>query len=79
MIRTVCLGLALAFGLATAASAAVTPALVGNANSLLIKVAEGCGPDMWRAPDGRCHPMFNGRACPPGYHLGPERKRCWPN
>jgi hypothetical protein len=26
-----------------------------------------------------CHPMFDGRACPPGYHIGPERKKCWPN
>jgi hypothetical protein len=79
MIRTVFLCVALAFGLATAASAAVAPALVGNANNLVIKVAEGCGPGFWRGPGGRCHPMFNGRACPPGYHLGPERKKCWPN
>jgi hypothetical protein len=43
------------------------------------RVAERCGPGFWRGPRGVCHPMFNGRACPPGYHLGPERKRCWPN
>jgi hypothetical protein len=79
MIRTTFLVVSLAFGLATAASAAVTPALVGNANNLVTKVAEGCGAGFWRAPGGRCHPMFNGKACPPGYHLGPERKRCWPN
>jgi hypothetical protein len=49
--RTVFLGTALAFGLATVASAAVThPAPVGNANSSVVKVAEGCGPGMWRAP-----------------------------
>jgi hypothetical protein len=42
-------------------------------------VAERCGAGWWRGPGGRCHPMFNGRACPPGYHLGPERRRCWPN
>lgn len=68
--RTIFLGTALAFGLATVASAAVTPAPVGNANSSVIKVAEGCGPGMWRGPTVR-HP--------PGYHLGPERKKCWPN
>src|SRR5580658_800105 len=79
MMRTVFLGVALAFGLATAGSAAVTPAVVGNANSLVIKAAEGCGPGFWRGPAGKCHPMFDGRACPPGYHIGPERKKCWPN
>jgi hypothetical protein len=45
----------------------------------VIPVAEGCGRGFWRGPGGMCHPMFNGRACPPGYHLGPERRRCWPN
>ena len=79
MTRTVILGVALAFGLATAASAAVTPARVGNADGLVTKVAEGCGQGFWRGPGGKCHPMFNGKACPAGYHLGPERKRCWPN
>ncbi len=44
MIRTTFLVVALAFGLATAASAAVTPALVGHANNLVTRVAEGCGP-----------------------------------
>ena len=79
MMRTVFLGVALAFGLATAAGAAVTPAPVGNAKSLVIKAAEGCGPGFWRGPGGKCHPMFDGKACPPGYHIGPERKKCWPN
>jgi hypothetical protein len=62
-----------------AANAGITPAPVGKTDSLVTKVAEGCGPGFWRGPNGRCHPMYNGRACPPGYHLGPERKRCWPN
>jgi len=79
MIRSFLIGTALAIGLSTAASAAVTPAPLGVANSSVIKVAEGCGPGWWRGPGGRCHPMYDGRACPPGYHLGPERKRCWPN
>jgi hypothetical protein len=56
-----------------------TPAAVGNANSLVIKAAEGRGPGFWRGPGGKCHPMFDGKACPPGYHIGPERKKCWPN
>ena len=79
MTRTLLLGAALAFGLATAANAGVAPAPVGKTESLVSKVAEGCGRGFWRGPNGSCHPMFDGRACPPGYHLGPERKRCWPN
>jgi len=79
MFRSIVLSAVLACGLASAASAGISPAPVGTAGGLVIKVAEGCGPGFWRAPDGRCHPMFNGRACPPGYHLGPERKRCWPD
>ena len=77
-MRTIFLGAVLAFGLATVASAAVTPAPLGNASSV-INVAEGCGPGWWRGPGGKCHPMFDGKACPPGYHLGPEHKKCWPN
>jgi hypothetical protein len=75
MIRTIFISSALVFGLATAAGAAVTPVPVGVSASPAIKVAEGC----WRGPGGACHPMYDGRACPPGYHLGPERKKCWPN
>jgi hypothetical protein len=79
MMKTVLLGAALAFGLATAAGATVIPAPLGTGASAVVQVAEGCGPGMWRGPGGRCHPMYNGRACPPGYHLGPEKKRCHPN
>jgi len=38
------LGVALAFGLATASNAAILPAPVGPSADLTIKVAEGCGP-----------------------------------
>ncbi len=79
MIRTFFISSALVFGLATAAGAAVTPVPVGVSTSPVIKVAEGCGRGFWRGPGGACHPMYDGRACPPGYHLGPERKKCWPN
>jgi hypothetical protein len=80
MVRSIVLGATFTFvvGLATVANAGVI-APVGKADSLITRVAEGCGPGWWRGPGGRCHPMFNGRACPPGYHLGPERRRCWPN
>jgi hypothetical protein len=78
-MRAICLSAALALGLATAAGAAVTPVQTSQRGSLVINVAEGCGAGWWRGPGGKCHPMFDGRACPPGYHLGPERKRCHPN
>jgi hypothetical protein len=79
MTKQFLLGAAVVVGLATAASAGVFPVQRTNTNGLVITVAEGCGPGWWRGPGGRCHPMYNGRACPAGYHLGPEGKRCWPN
>ncbi len=79
MIKTIILSGALAIGLATAASAAIAYTPIQKSDNLVMKVAEGCGPGLWRGPGGRCHPFAVGRACPPGYHLGPEGKRCWPN
>lgn len=43
------------------------------------QAAEGCGPGWWRGPGGFCHPMAVGRACPVGWHLGPQGMRCHPN
>jgi hypothetical protein len=79
MTKSLLLATLLALGVATAASAGVFPVQRHDAGGLVITVAEGCGAGWWRGPGGHCHPMFNGRACPPGYHLGPERRRCWPN
>jgi len=79
MVRSIILSGALAFGLATAANAGITPAPLGSTDGAIIKVAEGCGAGWWRGPNGRCHPMARGRWCPRGYHLGPEGGRCWPN
>jgi len=79
MMTKFILGSALALAFATAAGAANIPVQRSGGDSLIVTVAEGCGPGWWRGPGGRCHPMFNGRACPPGYHLGPERRRCHPN
>jgi hypothetical protein len=46
----------------------------------------GCQPGgQWGYPGGGgggVEPIFGpggGRWCPPGYHLGPYRGRCWPN
>jgi hypothetical protein len=79
MIRTIALGAVVAFSLATASNAAILPVPVGSPSDLTIKVAEGCGPGWWRGPGGRCHPFATGRLCPPGYHIGREGQRCWPN
>ncbi len=79
IVRSLVLSAAFALGLATTASAGMIAAPIGNGDSVIIKVAEGCGPGYWRGPAGHCHPMAVNRACPPGYHLGPEGKKCWPN
>jgi hypothetical protein len=79
MIRSVLVSSVLALGLTTAASAAMAPAPLSNTDSSVIKAAEGCGAGFWRGPAGRCHPFAVNRACPPGYHLGPQGKKCWPN
>jgi len=72
------LGALLALGMAASAQAAMIAPLVERGPAVTL-VAEGCGPGWWRGPAGRCHPMAMGRACPRGYHLGPEGHRCWPN
>jgi hypothetical protein len=77
--KAICASVALIFGLATTADATVMPAPIATADSAVIKVAEGCGPGWWRGPGGRCHPFAVGRRCPPGYHIGPEGRRCWPD
>jgi hypothetical protein len=79
MMKSVLLGAAVAIGLATGGYAAMAPAPIGRVGSAIVGIAEGCGPGFWRGPGGRCHPMAMGRACPRGYHLGPERRRCWPD
>jgi hypothetical protein len=79
MVRSLILTAALTVGLATVAQAGFAPHSIGNSDSSIVRVAEGCGPGWWRGPGGRCHPMAKGRACPRGYHLGPEGERCWPN
>ena len=78
MIAKMVLGGLFAIGLVGSAQAAmsVTPLSGGTP---VIRVAEGCGPGYWRGPHGHCHPFAVNRACPRGYHLGPEGRRCWPN
>ncbi len=79
MLKTFFVGTLLACGAVTAASAGIMPVQRSTADGLVITVAEGCGPGWWRGPAGRCHPFARGRLCPPGYHIGPQGRRCWPN
>ena len=79
MIKSALIGMTLALGLATAASAGMSPLPVNAGDSAIVKVAQGCGAGFWRGAGGVCHPMAVGRVCPAGYHLGPERRKCWPN
>jgi hypothetical protein len=78
MIAKSILGALLALGMTASAQAAMVapPVEKGPAATLVV---EGCGAGWWRGPGGHCHPMANGRLCPPGYHIGPEGHRCWPN
>lgn len=87
MMRAMILSAALALGVASSASAAMTPAPIVGVDPTVVKVAEGCGADRWRDPSGRCHWFHTGGgslrgtvyACPPGWHVGPEGHKCWPN
>jgi hypothetical protein len=78
MIAKTILGGLFALGFAVSAQAAMI-APPAPSEPTIVRVAEGCGPGWWRGPNGHCHPMAMNRVCPPGYHLGPEGQRCWPN
>ncbi len=78
MIAKSILGALVALGMAASAQAAMVAPPVERGPAVTL-VAEGCGAGWWRGPGGRCHPMAMHRACPRGYHLGPEGRRCWPN
>jgi len=75
------LAAALAVGLASSAEAAMTIAPVSPQTPGVITVEGGCGFGFHRGPYGGCRPNGGGfmRACPPGMHLGPAGRRCWPN
>ncbi|HLW93063.1 MAG TPA: hypothetical protein VKS78_17410 [Roseiarcus sp.] len=73
-----------AASLATSANAAMLTPPVSN-DTGVVQVYGGCGVYAHRGPYGGCRPGGQaggygwGRACPPGFHLGPEGRRCWPN
>jgi len=79
------IGIALAFGLAVPAQAAVMVAPVEKSSAPIVQVYGGCGPYGHRGPYGGCRAGGQwggygmGRPCPPGFHLGPYGRHCWPN
>ena len=75
------LGLVMAAALIAPSQAAVTAIPGPNVTGPTILVEGGCGRDYHRNDRGYCVPNWreweNGwRACPPGWHLGPEGMRC---
>ena len=50
----------------------------------IVEVYGGCGPYAHRGPYGGCRAGgqwggYRHYACPPGFHVGPYGRRCWPN
>ena len=50
----------------------------------ILEVYGGCGIYAHRGPYGGCRPGgqaggYRHYACPPGFHVGPYGRRCWPN
>jgi len=78
------MGLVMAAALISPTQAAPSLELHTSTDGSIIQVEGGCGRDYHRDERGFCHPNWrewqNGwRACPPGWHLGGEGRRCWPN
>nr|WP_246720095.1 hypothetical protein [Methylocystis sp. H62] len=71
--------------MAAPAYAAMPLAPSQTAGAPIVQVYGGCGPYGHRGPHGGCRwggqwgGYGVGRACPPGFHLGPYGRRCWPN
>ncbi len=80
----VVLGLVMVAGLISPTQAAPTAVPPTSGIGSIILVEGGCGRDFHRNDRGECRPNWREweqgwRACPPGYHLGGEGRRCWPN
>lgn len=85
MMMKIVLSAAMSLSLVGVADAAVTVAPIEKSNSAVIQVYGGCGPYGHRGPYGGCRAGGQwggyrwGRPCPPGFHLGPYGRQCWPN
>jgi hypothetical protein len=77
------LGLIMAAALVAPTAQAAQTEVSGATSSGSIILAEGgCGRDYHRDWRGYCVPNWrewSGGVCPPGWHLGQEGRRCWPN
>jgi hypothetical protein len=75
----------LALSLATPAAALPLAGAVAPGAAPIVQVYGGCGPYGHRGPFGGCRTggqwggYVRGRSCPPGFHIGPYGRRCWPN
>ncbi|MBV8564434.1 MAG: hypothetical protein JO163_18205 [Methylobacteriaceae bacterium] len=84
---TLAAGFAVASIVSTAQAMPAWAPLQGYGGPAITPVFGGCGPYMHRGPYGGCRPggQWGGywtggvRPCPPGFHLGPYGRRCWPN
>lgn len=87
MIKIAVLSMALGLGLAGAANASSFAVPAPVENGAIIQVGEGCGAGAWRGPQGVCNRFYGPGGtyrgtvieCPPGFHIGPGRAKCWPN
>lgn len=69
-------GIALLLSASGANAAPLSPPGM-SANPAIVQISGGCGPEGFRAENGRCYsrrpppPRFYGRGCPPGMHPTP--------
>ncbi len=84
LVAATILGTGLMLGLGAQAQAAIAVQPL-QSEAPIVKTFGGCGPMGHRGPYGGCRAggqwggYVPGRACPPGFHIGPYGRRCWPN
>ncbi len=86
MLKLMSLSLIATMGFAGLASASTMVLPVPPSQSAIVLVGEGCGYGLWRSGlDNRCRRIGRsghgvaGDFCPAGWHIGPDRRACWPN
>ena len=63
-------------GVFAAASSQAMPIAPAVQEPVVIKIADGCGPEGHRGPYGHCRPRYS---CPWGWHPGPYGWHCFRN
>ena len=77
LLATAAATLGLSFAAITVSQAMpASPLGAAVSNDIVIKTADGCGPDWHRGPYGGCRPRYS---CPLGWHSGPYGWRCFRN